>query len=86
MNRSAQLAKKLENYIYVGDNVGDRVTVVSINRHNYYAINLTLRGPLVRALRARAGILLLINQRNLPRRVQGIILEINFSPFLRPTS
>ena len=31
-----------------------------------HLINQTLGGPLVRALRARAGILLLINQLNLP--------------------
>ena len=42
-----------------------------------YLINQTLGGALVRALRARAGILLLINQRNSPPRVylSGLILR-----------
>ena len=47
-----------------------------------YLINQTLGGPLVRALRARAGILLLINQRILPRGSESIVLKIQFSLFL----
>ena len=39
----------------------------------FYLINQTLGGRLVRALRARAGILLLINQPNFPPRVWELI-------------
>jgi len=42
--------------------------------HLHYLINQTPGGPLVRALRARAGILLLINQRILHRGSESVMV------------
>ena len=59
--------KRLENVLLLAANARVHVLILGTSLAFFYLINQTLGGPLVRALRARAGILLHITTNSLPR-------------------